>query len=383
MINYYAPNNPLNPVTVAYAELRRAEFRFWMDNLPHPEDDFDVCCTTLAVATGHSPRKVSAIIMALFRLRQLPQLAEFQDFLLLDLDRLITIDQTLAKLGTPNKELLDQLDEQLVSFLTPTKPNQVLPSRAMIRNKLKELLRDQIEPEEAPKPRYFCDVWGNSATLSLEVDVATAALVDKHIEDTANANKLSRAEAMIQLLTGNVKPPARVVLHTFKAVDVEGAPTVIPGFGVADEMAFTHTRKLDAFPVARGYRTPPVMEAFIEGRDGTCRWPGCEHPAHLCQKDHRINYADGGPTHPDNLYSLCQHHHNIKTDGRAHYLADPVTGDVVWLFEDGTWAATEPTGPMAPKNKRWVQTVAAKINQRNEVAKKEPAPKAELQDIPF
>lgn len=59
--------------------------------------------------------------------------------------------------------------------------------------------------------------------------------------------------------------------------------------------------------------------------------------------------------------ALCQHHHNMKTDGRAFYFLDPDTGDVVWLFEDGTWAITEPSGPLAPKNKRWARSVAQDI----------------------
>ena len=115
--------------------------------------------------------------------------------------------------------------------------------------------------------------------------------------------------------------------------------------------------------------------------------------------DHRINYADGGATHPRNLASLCQHHHNMKTDGRAHYIMDPHTGDIVWLYEDGTWATTEPTGPLAKKAKRWAQTVAQKISATRERAQEEAAqqeakeaqaaakephtPSAPQEDIPF
>ena len=53
----------------------------------------------------------------------------------------------------------------------------------------------------------------------------------------------------------------------------------------------------------------------------------------------------------------------MKTDGRAFYILDPDTGDVVWLFEDGTWAITEPSGPLAPKNKRWARSVAQDIEE--------------------
>jgi len=48
----------------------------------------------------------------------------------------------------------------------------------------------------------------------------------------------------------------------------------------------------------------------------------------------------------------------VKTDGRAFYIMDPHTRDIIWLFEDGTWTTTEPSGPLAHKNKNWVQTFA-------------------------
>lgn len=51
----------------------------------------------------------------------------------------------------------------------------------------------------------------------------------------------------------------------------------------------------------------------------------------------------------------------MKTDGRAFYILDPVTGDVVWLYEDGTWAVTEATGPLAPASKVWARTIAEDV----------------------
>ena len=61
------------------------------------------------------------------------------------------------------------------------------------------------------------------------------------------------------------------------------------------------------------------------------------------------------------MVALCQHHHNMKTDGRAFYILDPVTGDVVWLYEDGTWAVTEASGPLAPASKVWARSIAEDV----------------------
>ena len=51
----------------------------------------------------------------------------------------------------------------------------------------------------------------------------------------------------------------------------------------------------------------------------------------------------------------------MKTDGTLYYLLDPNSGDIIWLFQDGTWCMTEPEGPLAPKQKRWAQTVGQHI----------------------
>ena len=77
-----------------------------------------------------------------------------------------------------------------------------------------------------------------------------------------------------------------------------------------------------------------------------------------------MDFADGGPTAAWNLVNLCQHHHNIKTDKRARYILDPATGDVVWLFVDGTWQTTTATGPLAPETCNWLQTVDQAIATR-------------------
>ncbi len=47
---------------------------------------------------------------------------------------------------------------------------------------------------------------------------------------------------------------------------------------------------------------------------------------------------------------------------------DPLTGDIVWLFDDGRWEYDEPTGPLAPKKRNWVQTFAQAIESRRREA---------------
>ena len=71
----------------------------------------------------------------------------------------------------------------------------------------------------------------------------------------------------------------------------------------------------------------------------------------------------------------------MKTDGTLKYLLDPYSGDVIWLFADGTWTINEADGPLAPKQKRWAQTVAQHITAtRKRVREEAQHLKQELDD---
>lgn len=60
------------------------------------------------------------------------------------------------------------------------------------------------------------------------------------------------------------------------------------------------------------YRPSVKLQRFIRCRDVTCRFPGCEAPAEVCDIDHGIRFPLG-PTHPSNLRCLCRKHHLLRT----------------------------------------------------------------------
>ena len=62
-----------------------------------------------------------------------------------------------------------------------------------------------------------------------------------------------------------------------------------------------------------GYVPSKALADFVRCRDLTCRWPGCDRPAHACDLDHTIPHAEGGPTHASNLKCYCRTHHLVKT----------------------------------------------------------------------
>lgn len=71
-------------------------------------------------------------------------------------------------------------------------------------------------------------------------------------------------------------------------------------------------------PVATGTlsrRPTRSQRRQISASYPTCVFPGCRHPAHRCDLDHRRPHSLGGPTHNDNLGPLCRHHHMARHHG--------------------------------------------------------------------
>ena len=83
-----------------------------------------------------------------------------------------------------------------------------------------------------------------------------------------------------------------------------------------------------------------VLATFIRCRDMTCRFPGCDEPAHHCDIDHTIAYPTG-PTQASNLKCLCRKHHLVKTFGGWHERQLP-DGTVIWTSPQGHTYTTHP-----------------------------------------
>jgi hypothetical protein len=82
-----------------------------------------------------------------------------------------------------------------------------------------------------------------------------------------------------------------------------------------------------------GYRPSAKTREFLQWRDLTCRWPGCDKPVYKCDVDHTVPYPLG-PTHPSNTKHYCRIHHLVKT----------FCGWSDRQLPDGTLVLTSPTG---------------------------------------
>ena len=344
---FYATNTPGNPIAAAGAAARKNSWVFYQSLLPDLDDDVDVTLTSLAKDLGLTYSTLSGIIRAHFRMQELPLVAATNmEQWILDTPRLRVIDREIQRVGD-NHDHIGLIDAALADFLTPTAPCQHVPTVADIRR----FIRDFIDTHhladndtDEVEPTLNVAVHNNRATMSLTCDKATAAIIARHIDAQADNTQCGAGEALIQLILDNTH--TKVAINTFtttNTTDTDDAAEA--GTGAGDTKVYfpgygwsriTNLENIDTFTrqltpqETENYQPTSHIRAYTQGRDLTCRWPGCTTPAHTCQLDHCIEYQDGGPTSPDNLVTLCQHHHNIKTDKRVHYIMGACQVVCVW-----------------------------------------------------
>ncbi|WP_115686246.1 HNH endonuclease signature motif containing protein [Corynebacterium senegalense] len=361
------------------------------------DGDVEEITTETMLLTRRGKSYVENGIFAYARLRDLPQLRELHNrHKHLDIPRLNAIDRTLNVLpADTSEEVWQTIDAMLSDMLSPTHPTRPLPTIWAITRRLRRLIAtidasvnfDPVARKKRSIPTatqasiYPININGQPlGELTLTTNNATMAGIRAHLTATARHHKLSLPDAIIKLLAGDITPAVQPVIYLYTPT-TPGQTPHIPGFGpaTADDLETLHriydaspprTINLDAASEAHtdAYRPTDAMAAYIHARNPTCIYPDCHQPAHRCQLDHRIPHDQGGPTTPANLYPLCQHHHNTKTDKRAFYIPDPHTGDIIWLFPNGTWttAATDSIirHHTTPTNPRWAVSLAQERHER-------------------
>ena len=94
------------------------------------------------------------------------------------------------------------------------------------------------------------------------------------------------------------------------------------------------------------YRPSKKLRRFLRIRDGRCRFPICNAPAHRADIDHTIPAAAGGPTQDDNLECLCRGDHILKHHG-GWSVRQISPGVLEWISPHGIVAIDKPNPPPA------------------------------------
>ena len=140
-------------------------------------------------------------------------------------------------------------------------------------------------------------------------------------KETGEELDVARAKIIIDRLSGK-RSNSVVHVHVFRTL----GGGWIPGVGtISEEEADRLQQNADHVDYPEkpadvdGYRPSQAQRVWVMARDKTCRFPGCDYPAHRCDLDHIQEYnhdnpAAGGATSVDNLQCLCRYHHNLKTN---------------------------------------------------------------------
>jgi len=89
------------------------------------------------------------------------------------------------------------------------------------------------------------------------------------------------------------------------------------------------------------YQVSTELRLWLRLRDGTCRFPGCGHPAKGCDIDHTLDWQFGGETRADNLAHLCRGHHTLKHRTRWA-IEQHADGTITWRSPSGRTHTTRP-----------------------------------------
>lgn len=190
-----------------------------------------------------------------------------------------------------------------------------------------------------------------SEALATEMAEKTLMSMRLHAFPRPEIDVINPIDAFLSLLWDNVK--VNVTLNTYGPPG--GQPKYLErGFylRVVQQKAMAKlvnkVRDLTDIPelILDCHDPNDAQRAFVFGRDGTCRAPGCQREAELCDIDHVIEYDDDGPTTIGNMMCLCRRHHCQKTDGRMRAFMRH-DGTAIFTYPNGVQVTTRPEGPLA------------------------------------
>ena len=286
------------------------------------------------------------------------------------------------------------LDDADVARIDSALARQVHRWNRLSRNKLTEVLdtavitidrlarkpaRNPAEDREVgigPDRAGMAELWGTVHTPdAIAFDARLEHLADTVCGNDPRTKAQRRADAVGALTAGATRLPCQCGREDCPTFSEPAPPqpevvvTVItdatqtigyaPGFGVLDEKALAEAvaratakvRKL-AHPgeaaAETGYRPSTALADFIRCRDLTCRFPGCDARAEVCDIDHTTPWPHG-PTHPSHLKLLGRRHHLLKsfyTGPRWWQDTQQPDGTVTWTSPTGHTYTTKPNGAL-------------------------------------
>lgn len=378
--------DPDDPLCIDECRLQKFEYLRWVRLLPGGDEDVLSYCASIGARLGKSEGYVSRRIDAFSMLLELSKVHELQlKMWHLDITRLMVIAQALSGV---EKEVIEEIDAPLARFLTPKRDNQKMPGPKVIKKFIVDLLvrvEDAVEEVDSPQELAidFYDAGNGKTGINAVVDNATASIFRDQLMRLAKAHECDDSSALLLMATQEGKS---LTINLYKG-DNFGELMTADGYRLSRksvDLVFPNASRRSLEGVenveTRGYSFTPSMRAYIQARDGVCRFPGCSIRAVNCDIDHVEEYGLGGKTTARNAQCLCRRHHNLKTSKAVDC---EISGDasVSWILEDGTKVVTLPEGIFSADRlfgQTFAQRVVDRIRRRKLCMRKN-----SCDDVPF
>jgi len=188
--------------------------------------------------------------------------------------------------------------------------------------------------------------------------ISADALDDLLLDEGAVLSVGDSAQRVQPKLHRGIRPQVHVTVPVLTAVGKSDQPGELEGYGPID--AETARRVAGTAPgffriltdpetgvvlsVGRTqYEVPAALRRYLQVRDGTCRFVGCNRQAKYSDVDHTVAWQDGGETAAGNLAHLCRAHHRMKHATEWMVEQSPGGGGVLdWRSPSGGRFRTEP-----------------------------------------
>ncbi len=327
---------------------------------PSPTDEVSRHARKLSVGLGVSKGRALAYCDIGTMIARMPTLARALQGGAFSFEHLRALADSVAAVDDGH---LAEVEGGIVALVTPTTPRQAVPGVLTLRRLAQQVVAEiqpsarPLDPEgrgEPPPPGYQHDFGVDTradAATTFHVTVPTDEGVGmvRIIDAVASARGCSRARALVDLVHGRAGDVS-VTLNCYRNLDdgrMHLESTWLHEVATERWMARVTELCVAGHSEVSGYTPSEHQRATDAGRDGTCRFPGCDSPAATAQLDHVARWAGGGATATWAMHSLCPGCHSLKTRGLYDVTLNPDGSDWWTSVEDGHVYVSTPTGPLA------------------------------------
>ena len=399
--------NAEDPLSRSAVAINRQHVELATACTPSLEDCVDDVLSRLSVRLGIAESRAMTLVTIGFMLRNFPGIASMAAQGHLSLEHLNILGKDLECVPEMHR---DGIEKDLLARLAPTRPNQCVWSVRKLHKVTQEVVAFHHPPahprdDDPPPPPPAPDVqqpelsWNTSkaevSDFFLRLNKADSAELIQILEYVARKEKTNHGEALLVLVRGQTT--AEVTLNIYRPVTSgvgeapEGSVWVagqwLPPMVSAQWLDRVTHLAAPGWDRCEGYHPTDGIRASVMGRDGHCRFPGCDVPAERCDLDHvhrwdhDADHGGGSETSTDNLHCLCRRHHRLKTAGQWDVTLHR-DGTETWTSHgDGHTVVTQPGGVLGretfehravrrtknlaahnddvPRREAWAKTVAA------------------------